>query len=143
MQQVKSCIDRLKSRQCAAGGSLPATLFSRAFFTDIARLMVADGVLAVNYFGCLDGNLRVVECSLRAANFTHLRVFQEARHSGMLLRAVPFEPRLETLCHPLHKTCTCTEPRQQMWGSRMITRLLMNITTFAVVSHRGPSLFSY
>ena len=67
-----------------AGGTLPARLFRRTFFSDLAQLMSADGVLVLNYFGRVDANLRAAACALQAAGFKHLRLFQEAAQAGAL-----------------------------------------------------------
>ncbi len=77
-----------------AGGTLPARLFSRAFFSDLAQLMSADGVLVLNYFGRVDANLRALACALQSEDFKHLRLFQEAAHPGTLSSA----GKLEHVC---------------------------------------------
>ena len=68
----------------APGGTVPARLFSLAFFSDVAELMSADGVLVLNYFGRADANLRALACALQAADFKHLRLFREAAQIGNL-----------------------------------------------------------
>ena len=85
------------------GGTLPARLFSRTFFSDLAQLMSADGVLVLNYFGRAGANLRALACALQAAGFEHLRLFQEAVQTGALPASEDRSSRMSVApVHVLH-----------------------------------------